>query len=309
MATSGSDDIVEGEGTVGGYSSLNGDLILTDLTNMIAGDKESYRNIADLFLLLNTKIEAQQIEIESVATAYSVAHARIKTVETELNYLASENESLRYQIAQTQDATRTMYLRLEGLDENLNDNLPLNVANTLCKTGVTCTIADIDFVRQVGKYKENRTRPILIRFLKEGKRNSILFNRNNINKNKLQNEPLIWLNNDVSEETRASRKTVRDIAALAKQQGNNNLKVHGDGLIVGSTKYRHNELDLLPPNFSVSKAKSRNEETGIYFQEEPSPYSNFYRSRFQDDQGQTYENIEQAFQHKKAIAHVITPSV
>lgn len=220
-----------------------------------------------------------------------------------MSYLATENETLRYNLALTQDATRTMYLRMEGLNEDQNGNLPLNVANILSKTGVTCTVTDIDFVKRVGKLKEGRTRPVLILFLKEGKRNSILYNRDNINKNKQRNEPLIWLNDDVSEETRAKRKTVRDIAAMAKQQGNNNLKIHGDGLIVGTTKYRHDELDLLPPNLSIVKAKSRDEETGIYFQGEQSPFSNFYRSRLQDDQGRVYENVEQAFQHKKALAH------
>lgn len=47
-----------------------------------------------------------------------------------------------------------MFLRLEGLSEELNNNLPLNVANSLSKTGVTCTVADLDYVRRVGKYKE-----------------------------------------------------------------------------------------------------------------------------------------------------------
>lgn len=62
---------------------------------------------------------------------------------------------------------------------------------------------------------------------------------------------------DVSDETRASRKTVRDIAALAKQQGVNNLKIHGDGLIVGTNKYRHDELDLLPHQSEKSETKKR----------------------------------------------------
>lgn len=284
-------------------TGLNEEAILTDPTNMITGDSDAYRSVVDLFVMLNSKIEVQQIELQNVTVSHCDALGKIKLVETELSYLATENEALRYQLALTQDATRTMYLRLEGLNENQNNNLPLNVANTLSKTGVTCTIADIDYVKRVGKYREGNTRPVLIRFLKEGKRNSILHNRNNINKNKAQNDPLMLVNDDVSEDTRAYRKTVRDIAAMAKQQGSDNLKIHGDGLIVGSTKYRHDELDLLPPDLSVPKAKSRTEETGIYFQGEHSPYSNFYRSRFLDDQGRAYESVEQAFQHKKALVH------
>lgn len=34
-----------------------------------------------------------------------------------------------------------------------------------------------------------------------------------------------------------------------------------------------------------------------------SPYSNDYQSRFVDKSGQTFENIEQAFQCRKAKAH------
>lgn len=285
------------------YNSINSDLILNDLVGMTAGDRDAYKNIVDLFLMLNSKIVAQQIELENLVLENNAAQAKVKLVERELSYIAIENEILNHKIAMMQDMARTMYLCLEGLKEKSNSNLPLHVANTLSKTGVTCTVADLDYVKRIGKYKEGQTRPVLIRFLKEGKRNSILFNRNNINKNKSQNDPLIWLNDDVSEETRAHRKTVREVAALAKHLGNDNIKVHGDGLIVGSTKYRHNELDLLPPNLSVTKAKSRDEDTGIYFQGEQSPYSNFYNSRFQDNQGQTYESVEQAFQHKKAIAH------
>lgn len=289
--------------TTASYNQINGDLILNDLKGMSVGDNEAYRNIVDLFLMLNSKIVAQQIELENLVMVNNATQDRLKTMGSELNYLTTENEILNHKIAMTHDMARTMYLRLEGLSEKLNDNLPLNVANTLAKTGVTCTTADLDYVKRVGKFREGLTRPVLIRFLKEGKRNSILFNRNNINKNKAQNDPLIWLNDDVSEETRAHRKTVRDIAALAKHLGNDSVKVHGDGVIVGSNKYRHDELDLLPPNLSVTKAKSRDEDTGIYFQGEQSPYSNFHNSRFKDNQGQTYENVEQAFQHKKATAH------
>lgn len=195
-----------------------------------------------------------------------------------------------------------MYLRLEGLSESLNNNLPHQVTQTLSKTGVICEMSDIDFVKRIGKYKESTTRPVLIRFLKEGKRNSVLYSRANLNKNRPRGEPLLWLNDDISDETRRNRKTVRDIAALAKQVGTE-VKVHDDGIIVGNNKYKHADLDLLPPEISVTKAKSREEPTGIYFQSEMSPYSNHYQSRFTDDQGQTFESVEQAFQFRKAMAH------
>lgn len=129
-------------------------------------------------------------------------------------------------------------------------------------------------------------------------------NHLNINKNKPRDEPFLWVNDDVSDETRQNRKAVRDVAALAKVQGcSATIKVHGDGIIVDSNKYKHSDLDLLPPKLSLANAKSRVEDTGIYFQGEWSPFSNYFHSRFVDDQGQWYESVEQAFQHKKASSH------
>lgn len=52
--------------TAPGYSSLNGDQILADLANMVVGDSDAHRNVAELFIILNTKIEAQKIELENL---------------------------------------------------------------------------------------------------------------------------------------------------------------------------------------------------------------------------------------------------
>lgn len=282
---------------------LDGDMIHSDLSGMVSGDTHATQSMVDLFIMLFNKIEAHEIEVENTAQIILESNQRLTALETELKYVKNENEMLRHQLAITEDATHTMYLRLEGLSEGLNNNLPLNVANCLSKTGVSCTVNDLDHVKRIGKFKEGQIRPILIRFMKEGKRNTILYNRANLNKNKLRDDPLMWINDDVSEDTRRKRKAVRDIATLAKRKGIPGLKVHGDGLIYNNCKYKHEDLDLLPPDISLSQAKSREEESGIYFQGEASPYSNFYNARFSDEQGQVFENVEQAYQYKKALFH------
>lgn len=270
--------------------ALNGEHISTDLAWMISGDKAATQNIVDLFLTLYNKLEAHEIEVQEVLEQIDLSNDRVKSLEIEVGYLKSENESLRLKIAQTEDS-RSMYLRLEGLDESLNSNLPLQVTQTLSKTGIICELSDIDYAKRIGKFKEGNTRPVLVRFVKEGKRNSIYYNRANLNKNRARGASLLWLNDDISDETRRRRKTVRDIAALANCEGTA-VKVHDDGIIVDNLKYKHADLDLLPPNISVAKAKSRDEPTGIYFQSEMSPYSNHYQSRFVDEQGRIFENIE-----------------
>lgn len=69
----------------------------------------------------------------------------------------------------------------------------------------------------------------------------------NINKRKTKGESLLWINDEVSDETRRNRKSVREVAILAKQVGKANIKIHSDGLIIDNQKFKHEDLDLLPP--------------------------------------------------------------
>lgn len=175
------------------------------------------------------------------------------------------------------------------------------MATILSGTGTFVTTNDIDFTRRIGAYKDGQNRPILVKFLKEAKRNAVLYNRQNLDINKTSN--FVWVNDDISDETRRYRKTTRDIAALANINGVTDIRVHGDGLILNNTKYRHNELDLLPPNLSVSKAKTRETDNEVFFQGEHSLLSNFFPAKHTDDSGVIYYTAEQAFQHKKAKFH------
>lgn len=283
--------------------TMNAEYIHNDLMNMVAGDSVATQSVVDLNMTLFNKLEALEIEHKNLLDSFRPIVDRLSHCEKELFFLKNENHLLQQKVALTEDISKTMYLRLEGLSEQYNNNLPQQVAICLSKTGVQCSTQDFDHVKRIGKYKEGGVRPIRVRFNKEGKRNTILYNRVNINKNKAREDPFLWLNDDVSDETRHNRKAVRDVAALAQTQGCKAIKVHGDGIIIDNNKYKHSDLDLLPPKLSLTKAKSRDESTGIYFQGKYSPFSNHYQSRFTDDLGQTFECVEQAFQHKKASSH------
>lgn len=80
-----------------------------------------------------------------------------------------------------------------------------------------------------------------------------------------------------------------------------NVKIHGDGLVIGDNKYKHHDLDLLPENLSIQKAKTRRDGNDIYFQSEFSPLSNFSPSRIEDDDHSVFTSGEQAFQYRKAV--------
>lgn len=283
--------------------STTAEMIYSDFEAMLAGDKNALQSLVDLNLTLMHKIESLEIEARNSFRATDPIMDRLNTLEIELTHLQNENSALKLKIAQTEDATKQMYLRIEGLAEGSNESLITQVVNAFSKTGVVCDQQDIDFARRVGKYQEGSCRPILVRLMKEAKRNEILYARNNVNKNLPRGATLLWINDDVSEETRRMRKTIRDIATLAKLNGDEGIRVHSDGLIYGDDKYRMSDLDLLPSNISVEKAKSRTSEADIYFQGEHSPFSNFFPATFTDDEGFIYHSAEQAFQHKKAKAH------
>lgn len=239
----------------------------------------------------------------AISSLRSNLRSKKQDLEQELTYIRQENTLLKQQLALTEDATRTLFLRVEGLFEKSGENLLTYVASTLSWTGISCSIDDLDYVKRIGRYRQGATRPVLVKFVREHKRTLILYNRANLNRN---TNSLIWINDDVSDYTRRQRKTVRDIAANAKIIGQTDLKVHGDGLVLGNGKFKHQDLDLLPPHLSIATAKQPCDESDLYFQSEFSPLSNFFSSPIIDENETHYTSSEQFFQHKKALFHGYT---
>lgn len=218
-----------------------------------------------------------------------------------MNFLRHENTSLKHSIAITEDATKILYLRLEGLHESDTTSLSTLVVNALSRTGVNCTTTDLDMVRRVGKQFPNHIRPVLIRFNKQSKRDAFLFNRFNLNKNP-RDEPL-WISDDISDHTRPARKLAKGFADQATSLGIDSVKLHSDGIIIGESKFKLHDLDLLPPLLTAASSKTLSINDDIYFQSELSPLSNFFPSLIQTSDSLIFKNVEQAFQYRKAISH------
>ena len=88
-------------------------------------------------------------------------------------------------------------------------------------------------------------------------------------------------------------------------------KVHSDGIKIGDKKYRNDEPESLPDEYSMKKAKTLQKGSGIYFQSQYSELSNMYPCKVLV--GETmYSSSEQAYHHEYAVeagddvtAHVI----
>lgn len=280
-------------------SNLKRSELSLDYQNFLSNDTHALQKIVDLNIFFLDKITRLETNIsQRLQTDF---RKRLDLLEREVQLLRHEKTSLRLTIATIEDATKIFYLRLEGLPESDTDNLPNLVATALSRSGVTCTTADLDMVRRVGKSKPNYVRPVLIRFLKQSKRDSILFNRFNLNQNPSDNP--LWINDDVSDLTRRNRKIAKGVAAQANALGIENVKLHSDGIIIGEGKFKLHDLDLLPPLLTAPSVKTLHIENDIYFQSELSPFSNFFPALIQDSDSILYDSVEQAFQHKKAISH------
>lgn len=270
-----------------------------DFKNLLSNCPNALHKIVDLNIYYLDKIA--QIETNLTQRLLTDFRKRLDCLEREVNFLRQENISLKHSLAITEDATKILYLRLDDLPESDTNSLSSLVADALSRTGVTCSTTDLDMVRRIGKRKTNFIRPVLIRFNKQSKRDSILFYRFNLNKN--PNDSPLWINDDVSDLTRRSRKTARGVAAQATSLGIENIKLHSDGLIIGDSKFKLHDLDLLPPLLTAASSKTQYINDDIYFQSELSPLSNFFPSMILDSDSTFYESVEQAFQHKKAVAH------
>lgn len=280
-------------------SNLKKAELTNDFMKFLESCPQALEKIVDLNIFYLDKIA--QLESNLTQRLLTDFRKRLDGLEREVNFLRQENLSLRHLTASIEDATKILYLRLEGLPESDSTNLSTLVINALSRTGVSCTSADLDMVRRIGKHNPNFIRPVLIRFNKQSKRDAFLFNRFNLNTN--HEEYPLWINDDVSDFTRRNRKVAKGVALQATSLGIENVKLHSDGIIIGDSKFKLQDLDLLPPLLTAASSKTLHFEDDIYFQSELSPLSNFFPSPFQDSDFAIYENVEQAFQYKKAISH------
>lgn len=274
--------------------------IEADMKGLLEGDPSALIHIVDLNMSLCGRINELEANYKSSLDSLQVSEERIGFLMREIDTLKHDNGQLISKLALVDDSTRSSNLRIEGLLEAENENIKESIASCLSRSGIMCQVEDIDYAKRMGRYREGQNRPVMVRLLKEGLRNAILYNRSNVSKN---SNPPVWVNDDVSETTRKQRKRVRDVAYLANLKGVGDVKIHSDGIVIGKDKYHHADLDLLPPVLSTQSATTRVDDEDIFFQGTQSPFSNFHPSPIENGEGLIFFNAEQMFHHRRAISH------
>lgn len=207
---------------------------------------------------------------------HQIAEYRIEQVEL-------ANRQLKLQINDIENRSRLCNIKLEGKYEDTNEDLRgymEELAAYLVPTGFDP--ASILTIHRIGKIQQPQMRPgqrhprprtVLVTVRSVQERNTIFYARTKLRDANSYRK--IYLNDDTTTLTRKMRENYRAVAALAQANGNN-VKIHGDGIIIDGRKYKHAESDQLPPNLSLAKAKTVTIDGGIYFSSEHSYMSNFY---------------------------------
>lgn len=215
------------------------------------------------------------------------------------------NKRLEHRINELENQSKLGNIKIDGKPEQGAENLHQYVYDLAAHLVPAMALERpaILSVYRIGKLRlgapgahrlriPDRPRPIVIVFKNANERNAFYFARS-----KLKNSELykgIYLSDDVTQLTWRMRDECRSVAALARSAGAE-VRVHGDGVIIDGHKYKHTELNSLPPHFSLAKAKTINRDGEIYFHSEHSYLSNFARSPILHE-GVAYPTAEHMFQ-------------
>ena len=159
--------------------------------------------------------------------------------------------------------------------ENLRDKI-VKLAESM---GSKCQPGDIDSVFRLGKQVPNpkRARPVMVKFKTVSARHEFYNQRFNLNKQKQWDR--VWINEDVTDNTRRRKEAMRSISLLCRDN-QVDCKLRSDAIIIKGIKYHINDLEAIPTPFSLSDAKIRQYGSGeLYFQSEYAWPSSMYPAR------------------------------
>ena len=150
-------------------------------------------------------------------------------------------------------------------------------------------------VRRIGRYNNQKSRPISVSFVCQQ-------DADNIYKNKTKMKKGIYIDREYSTETERERKVLRVIMRVAKKLKDyeGKYKLEGNTLRLKSKRYTLKNLHELPPELNGFEVSSKKNDDVYAFFGELNPLSNFHRSPFEVD-GTHYHSSEQFIQQQKAL--------
>ena len=229
---------------------------------------------------LQTKVDDMQQQNKQLAD-------QLKALQTQLdNALKSaqpniEQNQSNQKIPEWKEMFENKFRRkniiIEGIIEARDENIKRKVIDLITTLEVPIHPIDLASVKRVGgALNKNRKRPRPVR---------IVFNNTDVREDlfkarfKTKDYPRmkgVWINEDLTEQTRMKRAEMRAIVNYANENGYKATQA-GDLIIIDAVKYYYGDLHKLPPPLTLENAMTKKTAKGIGFQTKHSPFSNFYK--------------------------------
>ena len=284
-------------------------LEIVQLNNTVA---DIHKNQADIAILekkvndITESIEFNDADRNAIKDHIKTIEQRQKADHIQINQLKSNVQqgpkvcecSKRLDRLETEQKRKNILIT--GVRERKGENLKGLVLEILSNTKAQIDPYSIDQAVRVGHFNPKAPpRPILVKFLDLSTKEVIMSRKHLIKEN--PNCKYVWLNDDLSEESKKTRAEMRTLGNLAVDMGHQVL-LRGNNIVIDGVSYDKDSLDQLPPHLSLERAYTRDTPNGIGFHSKHSFLSSFYFAPFTFNK-MGYTCSEQAIQHIKATTH------
>ena len=308
--------------TTGNQSNVDDDREVRDLIKVVLEKLDGFTNKAEKDKQdCHEKIEGCEFTQKENSDKIEKLISEIDALKTEMDALKNENKKVNKTVnalnlkiseydskfeAKDREAKRNN-ICIEGVIEIENLSLENLVDELFVDLGLDLKVSNVcEVIYRKGKWvnpvegQVHRPRPIIVRFFDAATKFEIFKNLKKIaGSDKWRN---VFINEDLTSDQMKKMKDLRLINGYARSVGKASI-VRGTAIIIENQKYTLDELDKVPKEVSIKKAKQiiLEDNKGVIFQGHHSVLSNMAQSKF-NFEGVDFENAESAFQYKKALA-------
>ena len=304
----------------GNQSNVDDEREVRDLIKIVLGKLDDFTN----------KVEIDSKECEEKIKSCEFSHGRnsdkidnlveeIGALKLEMDTLKKENKKLNKTVNtlnskvaefdvkfETKDReAKRNNICIEGVIEKENLSMEKLVDELFVDLGLDLRVSNVcEAIYRKGKWVDpvegqvHRPRPIIVRFFDSATKFEIFKNLKKIaGYDKWHN---VFINEDLTSDQMTKMKDLRSINGYARSIGKTST-VRGTSIIIDSKKYTLDELDKVPKEVTIKKAKQivMENDKGIIFQGHHSILSNMAQAKFTYE-GKEFENAESAYQFKRA---------
>ena len=247
---------------------------------------------------LRTSLEYSQQEIDMLKGENVELRRMLNDVEMEGKRSVYQMGKIEEKVDRVDTTVKKKNLIFEGVPETneSKENVEKSIWGLFDQLKINGEIV-FDACYRQGAYNKNRTRPIVISFLKQADRDFVYASRMSLRKT--QDYKHVWINEDLGQMSKKKRNIVRLISRKAQNE-NIDCRTGKYTIFVGGEKYDGSNMEDLPAPLHPSNVKQvQVDKDLIAYQSEYAPFSNLYPVHIiMGDYN--FISLEQAYQYLKA---------